>query len=140
LAFIVSVSFLRNKKSASPPQGSALLTELIGLLVILDEIAQGIAAKVRPAIIADLLEVIPHIAATEVHPAAIRGVFVLALSFPEQLHELGQADPLAAFAGAFAHLAGSVARVGLALPIGGFACGQVSLTITVWAAVKDMDF
>lgn len=39
-----------------------------------------------------------------------------------------------------AHLTGSVASVGFALPIGGLACWQVSLTIAVRAAVLDIDF
>ena len=61
------------------------------------------------------------------------------------LRFIRQSYPLAALAGALTHLAGSIAGVGLALPVGGLACGQVGgkqacSAIAVRAAVYDMDF
>ena len=112
----------------------------IGLVVILADVARGMAIKVRAAVVAHFLDVVPYIALAEVHSTMVRGVLVLALHCLEQFQEVGQADPLAALAGAFAHLARGIAGVGLALQVGGFTCRQVGLTIAVRAAVLDIDF
>lgn len=55
------------------------------------------------------------------HPALKRSVFVHLLLGLEHLQEVGQADPAAALAPAFAHVAGQIAGEFLAIPVDGCA-------------------
>ena len=108
---------------------------MIWLFFILDEIAQGLVIEFCTAIIADFLDVVPHITCAEVHATLIRSVLMLALGMLEHLQEVGQADPLPMLTSAFAHLTGSIASVGFAFHIGSFTHRQVGFTITVRAAI-----
>ena len=87
--------------------------------------------QIGTAVIADFLDVIPNVACAEVHPATIGCVLVLAHRRFEHVQEVGQADPSAIFACAFAHRARGVADVGLACGAERFANGQVGFTLAV---------
>jgi hypothetical protein len=113
---------------------------LIGLLLILDEVAHGLTVKGCTAVNADLLNVIPDISCTEVHTALVGCVLVLAHGLLEHDGELGQSDPPWLIAAALAHRTGSITGVLAPLVIFAFADRQVCLALAVLALGKDLDF
>jgi hypothetical protein len=92
------------------------------------------------AVIADLMDVIPHIACAKAHLALVGCVLVWALYLAHELSELFQADPLGLVAATCAHRARGIAGILATLTVLGFSVGQIGFTVAVLAMDKDLNF
>jgi hypothetical protein len=106
----------------------------------LDKITQGLTFEVYSTVIANLLDVIPHIACTEVHTALERRVFVWALRLKQEFSEVFQTDPFGLITAAITYRARDITGIFVTLVVLNFAHRHVSLAVAVGTGGLDVDF
>jgi hypothetical protein len=92
------------------------------------------------AVIADFLDVIPHLTSAEMHTALVGCVLVWTLRLNQEVSEVIQVDPLRLVTGAITHRARDVTGIFVTLAVLGFAYRHVSLSVAVLALCKNLYF